>query len=96
MTVTGVGLDRDGIPNVLHQPQLSYGAPVQYSAPAQYGAPVSYGAAIMTVTNIDLSRDGIPNVMQSASSWLRSTSFRPVRGSCNLAASPTITFTGAS
>ena len=64
MTATGVGLDRDGIPNVLQQPKLGYGAPVHYGAPVQYGAPVSYGAATMTVTGVDLNRDGTPNALQ--------------------------------
>ena len=51
-------LNRDGIPDVLHQRQLDYGAPVQY------GAPLYNGAAIMTVTGVDLNRDGIPDVLR--------------------------------
>eukprot|EP00450_Noctiluca_scintillans_P011998 CAMPEP_0194501182 /NCGR_PEP_ID=MMETSP0253-20130528/21718_1 /TAXON_ID=2966 /ORGANISM="Noctiluca scintillans" /LENGTH=44 /DNA_ID= /DNA_START= /DNA_END= /DNA_ORIENTATION= len=42
MTVTGVDLNRDGIPDVLQQPQVGYAAPMQYGAPVQYGGPVSY------------------------------------------------------
>ena len=34
MTVTGVDLNRDGMPGVLQQPQVSYAAPVHILAPA--------------------------------------------------------------
>ena len=34
MTVTNVDLNRDNIPDVLQQPQVSYAAPVQFSASA--------------------------------------------------------------
>ena len=33
MTVTGVDLNRDGIPDVLQQPQVGFGASVQFGAP---------------------------------------------------------------
>merc|ERR1712136_617183 len=57
VTVTGVDMNRDGIPDVLQQPQSGYRAPVQY------GAPVNYGST-MTVTGVDMNRDGIPDVLQ--------------------------------
>eukprot|EP00450_Noctiluca_scintillans_P006937 CAMPEP_0194482984 /NCGR_PEP_ID=MMETSP0253-20130528/4720_1 /TAXON_ID=2966 /ORGANISM="Noctiluca scintillans" /LENGTH=66 /DNA_ID=CAMNT_0039322577 /DNA_START=35 /DNA_END=231 /DNA_ORIENTATION=+ len=50
MTVTGVDLNRDGIPDVLQQPQLGYGAPMQYGAPVQYGGPVNYAAQAPMMT----------------------------------------------
>ena len=54
MTVTGVDMNRDSIPDVLQQPQVGYGAPVQH------GTFVSYGST-MTVTGVDMNRDGIPD-----------------------------------
>merc|ERR1712136_560683 len=33
MTVTGIDMNRDGIPDVLQQAQVGYGAPVQFGAP---------------------------------------------------------------
>uniref|UniRef100_A0A7S1FHF2 Uncharacterized protein n=1 Tax=Noctiluca scintillans TaxID=2966 RepID=A0A7S1FHF2_NOCSC len=60
MTVTGVDLNRDGIPDVLQQPQLGYGAPMQYGGPVNYAAQ----APMMTVTGVDMNRDGIPDVLQ--------------------------------
>ena len=56
MTVTGVDMNRDGIPDVLQQPQVGYGVPVQH------GTFVSYGST-MTVTGVDMNRDGIPDVL---------------------------------
>ena len=57
MTVTGVDFNRDGMPGVLQQPQVSSAAPVQRTPPhqlqftlvpaASYGAPApaTYGGA---------------------------------------------------
>ena len=67
MTVTGIDLNRDGIPDVLQQPKVGYAAPMQYGAPVQHGGPVSHAAALqntMTVTGVDMNRDGIPDVLQ--------------------------------
>merc|ERR1712062_651231 len=72
MTVTGVDMNRDGIPDVLQQPVYAAPAPaVQYAAPApavQYAAPApavyAAPAAAMTVTGVDMNRDGIPDVLQ--------------------------------
>ena len=58
MTVTGVGMNRDGIPDALQQPQIGFDSSVQY------GGPVSHGAPTMTVTGVDMNRDGIPDVRQ--------------------------------
>merc|ERR1719242_2759908 len=76
MTVTGVDMNRDGIPDVLQQQQYatyaaqaSYVSPAaQYAAPAaQYtAAPAVYAApaAQYTVTGVDMNHDGIPDVLQ--------------------------------
>merc|ERR1719476_1203776 len=72
MTVTGVEMNRDGIPDVLQGGSrgagVSYAAPAtQLAAPAtQYAAPVTQYAApaTMTVTGVDMNRDGIPDVLQ--------------------------------
>merc|ERR1712012_1107965 len=71
MSVTGVDMNRDGIPDVLQQHQVSYAPPMQlgqqpqvgYAAPVQYGSPLGYGST-MTVTGVDMNRDGIPDVLQ--------------------------------
>ena len=55
MTVTGVDMNRDGIPDVLQQLKVGHGAPVLY------GAPVNLEST-MTVTGVDMNRDGIPDV----------------------------------
>merc|ERR1712107_823993 len=55
MTVTGVDMNRDGIPDVLQQPQVGYGVPLQYGAPGNF-------VSTMTVTGVDMNRDGIPDV----------------------------------
>ena len=51
-------MDRDGIPDVLQQPQVGYGAPVQH------GKFVSYGWT-MTVTGVDMNRDSIQTCCNS-------------------------------
>merc|ERR1712135_115778 len=57
MTVTGVDMNRDCIPDVLQQRQVGYGVPLQYGSPRNYGS-------TMTVTGVDMNRDGIPDVLQ--------------------------------
>ena len=37
-TVTGVDMNRIGIPDVLQQPQVGRGAPVLYGAPVNFGS----------------------------------------------------------
>merc|ERR1719361_1095731 len=74
MTVTGVDMNRDGIPDVLqHQQTYMAPAPAVYAAPSPaYGyaapAPAVYAAPApaqaMTVTGVDMNRDGIPDVLQ--------------------------------
>merc|ERR1712136_59100 len=62
MTVTGVDMNRDGIPDVLQQHQMNYPSPLSnYSAPVNYCAPP---AGVMAVTGLDRNRDGIPDAMQ--------------------------------
>ena len=39
MTVTGVDMNRVGIPDVLQQPQVGHGAPVLYGAPVLQVSP---------------------------------------------------------
>merc|ERR1719480_518505 len=75
MTVTGVDMNRDGIPDVLQQ-QQAYGAQQAYGTQQAYAAPQSYGhqqqaygygaptAGTMTVTGVDMNRDGILDVLQ--------------------------------
>ena len=58
MTVTDVGLNRDGIPDIWQQPLIGFDSSVQY------GGPVFHGAPTMTVTGVDTNRDGIPEVLQ--------------------------------
>ena len=64
MIVTGVDLNRDVNPDVLHQHQLCYGAPMRCDAQVQYGAPVSCGAAAITAAGVDLNRDGTSDPLQ--------------------------------
>merc|ERR1712136_449011 len=56
-TVTGVDMNRDGIPDVLQQRQVGYGVPLQYGSPRNHGS-------TMTVTGVDMNRDGTPDVLQ--------------------------------
>ena len=46
-TVTGVGLNRDGISDLL-QPRVGYATPMQYGAPVQYGRSVTYAVCYQT------------------------------------------------
>ena len=53
MTVTGVDMNRDGIPDVLQQPQISYAAPVQQAAPAvTYSTHSEHAAPAPVVDNV--------------------------------------------
>ena len=53
MTVTGVDMNRDGIPDVLQQPQISYAAPVQQAAPAVTSSTHSeHAAPALVVDNV--------------------------------------------
>ena len=45
MTVTGVELNRDGIPDVLQQPQVGYGVPVQYGCTRTVWSSSDHGKA---------------------------------------------------
>ena len=49
MAASGVDLKRDGIPDVLQQPQVGFGAPVQNGAPVHYAPPVCYAAQAPTM-----------------------------------------------
>ena len=51
-------MNRDGIPDDLHQPHIDYGVSVQYESP------VSYKASMMTVTGVDMNLDGNPDELQ--------------------------------
>ena len=44
--LTGVDMNRDGIPDVLQQPQVCF-APQGVAALVQYGAPVNVGKALL-------------------------------------------------
>merc|ERR1712107_956188 len=83
MTVTGVDMNRDGIPDVLQQPQVGYGVPLQYGAPGSYGSTV-------TVTGVDMNRDGIPDVLQQPQSGYRA----PVQYGAPVNYGSTMTVTG--
>ena len=61
MTVTGVDMNRDSIQDVLQQPQVGYGAPVQQGRKTFVS---SRAGSTMTVTGVDMNRDGIPDVLQ--------------------------------
>ena len=53
MTVTCVDMNRDGIPDVLQQPQISYAAPVQQAAPAvTYSTHSEHSAPAPVVDNV--------------------------------------------
>ena len=53
MTVTGVDMNRDGIPDVLQQPQISYAAPAQQAAPAvTYSTHSEHAAPALVVDNV--------------------------------------------
>ena len=67
MTKTGVGVNRDGTPDVLNQPQFGL-APHGFAAPVQYGGPVNKGTT--TVTGVDMNRDGIPDILPLPQSGL--------------------------
>ena len=59
MTVTGVDVNRDGIPDVLQQ--LQFGLALQgFATPVLHGAPVNKG--MTTVTGVGMNCDGIPNL----------------------------------
>ena len=61
MTVTGIDLNRNGIPNGLQQPQVSNAAPMEY------GRLVNYAHALqkaLTVAGMNMHRDGVPVVSQ--------------------------------
>ena len=57
-------MNRDGIPDVLQQPQVGYGAPVQH------GTFVSYGST-MTVTGVNINKKRHSRRVATASGWLR-------------------------
>ena len=82
--MTGIDLNRDGIPDGLQQPQVGYAAPMQYGARVQYGGPASYAAQAltMTVTGVDMNREDIRHVL----GWSRS--------SCAVRCSRTVWSTG--
>merc|ERR1719350_2381407 len=75
-------MNRDGIPDVLQQPQTQYvstAAPAVFAAPAAATAHVQYAspapavyaapaAQAITVTGVDMNRDGIPDVLQHSHS----------------------------
>jgi len=73
MTVTGVDMNRDGIPDVLQQPQVGYGAPVQY------GAPVGAVPTFQTVTAQPGYQYGAPQEVQYA---VAPTVTKKKRGAC--------------
>ena len=66
MTVTGVDMNRDGIPDVLQQPQVGHGAPVLYGA--LVGAPT-----IQTVTAQPGYQYGAPQEVQCGDAMFRGT-----------------------
>ena len=61
MTGTRVDVNRNGIRDVLQQPQFGL-APQGFAALVLYGAPENMGT--MTVTGVDMNRNGIPDVLQ--------------------------------
>merc|ERR1719476_495375 len=66
-TITGVDMNRDGIPDVLQQqPQLSYGG-MEYGVQQgqlSYGGVYGVQQQMATVTGVDMNRDGIPDALQ--------------------------------
>ena len=67
MTVTDADMNRNGIPDVLQQPQFGL-APQRFATPVLHGAPVNKG--MTTVTGVDMNCDGIPNLLQQPKSGL--------------------------
>ena len=67
MTWTRVDVNRDGIPDVLPQPQFGL-VPQGFATPVLHGAPVNKG--MTTVTGGDMNGDGIPNLLQEPKSGL--------------------------
>ena len=61
MTGTRVDVNRNGIPDVLQQPQFGL-APQGFATPVLHEAPVNSGT--MTVARVDMNCDGIPGLLQ--------------------------------
>ena len=82
MTVTGVDMNRDGIPDVLQQPQISYAAPAQQAAPAvTYSTHSEHAAPALVVDNVSHNIDDVSAVgpKVTMAKWRKAHDV-PVRG----------------
>jgi len=78
MTITGVDMNRDGIPDVLQggmggmtmgmpmgmPTAMPMSMPMAMPTAMPMGMPTTMGMPAMTITGVDMNRDGIPDVLQ--------------------------------